>query len=86
MQARLRDLERWAMMKHQQIGLGCHKEGIRLSPDVREFHQIDAQGRGIHDGADLPAPQAFLGTILDQSDYIKCFHIHLAMPTCARNS
>ena len=80
------DLERRAMMKHQQIRLGCHEEGVGLSPDIREFHQIDTQGRGIHDSADLPASQAFLGTILDQSDDIKRFHIHLAMPACARNN
>ena len=54
------------MMKHQQIGFWCHEEGIGLSPDVRKFHQIDAWGWGIHDGAHLPAPQAFLGTILNQ--------------------
>ena len=73
------------MMKHQQIGFWCHEEGIGLSPDVRKFHQIDAWGRGIHDGAHLPAPQAFLGTILNQGDDIKRFHIHLAAPACAHN-
>ena len=60
----LRHFEGRLMVEHQQIRL-CHRqERISLPLHIRELHQKDGRGKRLHNGADLPALQSFLGEIL----------------------